>query len=79
MLSKLANNSKTLSPACKTIRTTPVNKLCCACIQAFKLLVMQKGNCQHMVMDNVIVVSDGNEDEAKDVVNGDSNSESKVL
>ena len=30
-------------------------------------------------MDNVIVVSDDDEDEAKDVVNGDSNSESKVL
>ena len=28
-------------------------------------------------MDNVIVVSDDDEDEAKDVVNGDSNSESK--
>ena len=30
-------------------------------------------------MDNVIVVCDDDEDEAKDVVNGDSNSESKVL
>ena len=30
-----------------------------------------------MVMDNVIVVSDDDEDEAKDVVNSDSNSESK--
>ena len=29
-----------------------------------------------MVMDNVIVVSDDDEDEAKDVVNGDSNSDS---
>ena len=28
-------------------------------------------------MDNVIVVSDDDEDKAKDVVNGDSNSESK--
>ena len=30
-----------------------------------------------MVMDNIIVVSDDDEDEAKDVVNGDSNSESE--
>ena len=37
---------------------------------------MQKGNvAQHVrvVMDNVIVVSDDDEDKAKDVVNGDSN------
>ena len=36
---------------------------------------MQKGNCLHVVMDNVILVSDDDEDEAKDVVNGDSNNE----
>ena len=29
-----------------------------------------------MVMDNVTVVSDDDEDEGKDVVNGDSNSDS---
>ena len=30
-----------------------------------------------MVMDNVIVVSDDDKDEAKDIVNGNSNSESE--
>ena len=36
---------------------------------------MQKGNCLHVVMDNIILVSDDDEDEAKDVVNGDSKNE----